>query len=151
MAIERDIPYGNFNFLVQIGQTEAKSPQAGFLEVSGLAIDVQLEEYRNGNAAENCPNKVSGIERNTTVTLKRGLIGSLDLYQSIDQVRTGSVEQAYRTVVIQLLDEAHNGPVFTWTLKNAFPIRYVGPTLSAAGKDIAIEEIELAFDELSCE
>jgi phage tail-like protein len=151
MAILRDRPYGNFNFLVQIGQSDTTTPLAGFLEVSGLAIDVRVPpDYRNGNSPVNHPEKDPGLYHVSTVTLRRGLIGALDLYQWIDEVRAGN-ENVRQPVRIELQDEQHNGPVFTWNLVNAFPIRYVGPTLRANGNDIAVEELVLAYEDLTCE
>ena len=39
MAIERDNPYGTFNFLVDIGTGDTQSIKAGFQEVSGMNIE----------------------------------------------------------------------------------------------------------------
>jgi phage tail-like protein len=151
MAIQRDRPYKNSNFLVQIGQGDATSVLAGFVEVSGLAIDVGVPpEYRNGNSRVNHAEVDAGLYGVSPVTLRRGLIGALDLYQWIDAVRTGN-EDVRQPVRIELQDESHNGPVFTWNLVNAFPIRYVGPILVANGNDVAIEELVLAYEDLSCE
>ena len=84
------------------------------------------------------------------VTLKRGLIGALDLYQLIDGIRTGNHQ--VQNVVVQLQDEAHNGPVFTFTLINARPIKYTAPTFNAkAGTEVAIEELVLSCEDMTVE
>src|ERR1700680_3260786 len=100
MSIERTNPYGSFNFLVDLGTGDTASVRAGFQEVSGLSIDVTTAEYRNGNEAVNHVRKVEGIFTVGDVTLRRGLMGALDLFQWINQVRTGD-QAARRNVTIQ--------------------------------------------------
>src|SRR5919205_2062945 len=105
MATERDNPYSNFNFLVDLGTGDTTSVRAGFQEVTGLNIEVTSADYRNGNEGVNHVRKINGIYKVGDITLKRGLMGSLDLYQWIDQVRTGD-QTAKRNVTIQMRDEA---------------------------------------------
>ena len=79
MAVLRDRPYVQFNFLVDLGTGTTDGPEAGFQEVSGLGMEVTVSEYRNGNEKENSVRKITGMNKVTDVTLKRGLIGSLNL------------------------------------------------------------------------
>lgn len=51
MAVRRDRPYTQFNFLVDLGDGDAEAVQAGFQEVSGIGMEVVVTEYRNGNAS----------------------------------------------------------------------------------------------------
>ena len=83
MAIPRDNPYIAFNFLVNLGTGDTGSIQAGFQEVSGLNMEVNIADYRNGNEATNHVRKVIGMHSFGDVTLKRGLIGALDLWEWI--------------------------------------------------------------------
>src|SRR5262245_16538153 len=127
MATEREAPYGGFNYLVDLGTGDTDSIKAGFQEVSGLNIEVTSADYRNGNEKTNHVRKVNGMYKVGDVTLKRGLIGATDLYTWIKAVRDGD-QSARRSVTIQLQDEAHAGPVMTWRLTNARPMRYTAPT-----------------------
>jgi hypothetical protein len=53
MAVERDNPYGAFNFTVDVDRFgDPNSVRAGFQEVSGLGMEVAEAEYRNGNEPE---------------------------------------------------------------------------------------------------
>src|SRR5258708_8977786 len=104
MSVERDRPYAQFNFLVDLGTGVTDGPQAGFEECSEIGMSVDVVEYRNGNAKENSVQKLTGLARYPDVTLKRGVIGSLDLYSWLDEIRNGDVA-AYRTVTIQLMNE----------------------------------------------
>ena len=151
MSVERANPYGSFNFLVDLGNGDATSVRAGFQEVTGLTIDVTTSEYRNGNEAVNHVRKIDGIYTVGDITLRRGLIGALDLFQWIDQVRTGS-QAARRNITIQLRDEAGLNTVMTWRLFNARPIKYTGPSLNAkTGTDVAIEELVISCEDLAIE
>jgi phage tail-like protein len=89
MAVKRDRPYAQFNFLVDLRTGDPSSPQAGFRECSSIGMSVDVIEYRNGNEKVNEVRKLTGLTRYPDVTLKRGVIGSLDLYQWLDQIRNG--------------------------------------------------------------
>lgn len=152
MPVERSTPYHAFNFRVTVDRFgDANSFTAGFQEVSGLGNEITVAEYRNGNEAENHVRKVPGMNKATDVTLKRGVVGSLNIFSWIKETREGS--QAIRhTVTIDLMDEAHTGAVMTWKLTNALPMKYTGPTLNAKGGDeVAIEELVLACEKIDVE
>ena len=55
---------------------------------------------------------------------------------------------ARRNVVVELLDEHHEQVIARWKLEGAWPTRWTGPTLDASGTDVAMEEIELAYERL---
>jgi phage tail-like protein len=149
MAVERDRPYSQFNFKVLIeGGPDAESTKAGFQEVSGLGMEITVAEYRGGNFKDNTPMKVTGTYKVPDVTLKRGLIGdTATLYSWINEVRNGN-QQALRSVTVQLLSEDHANIAQSWVLKNARPTKYTGPSLSAKGTDVAIEELVLACERI---
>src|SRR5918992_3400427 len=104
MATLRERPYVQFNFLVDLGDGVTEGPQAGFQEVSGIGMEVTVAEYRNGNHKENSVMKITGMNKSTDVTMKRGVIGSLNLYRWLDDIRNGN-QNAYRTVTLQLQNE----------------------------------------------
>ncbi len=90
MAVLRDRAYVQFNFLVDIGDGQTDGADAGFQEVSGIGMEVTVSEYRNGNSKENSVMKITGMNKSTDVTLKRGAIGSLKLYKWLDEIRNGN-------------------------------------------------------------
>jgi phage tail-like protein len=152
MATERPDPFGAFNFLVDLGTGDTESPRAGFQEVTGLNIEMTQAEYRNGNEKVNHVRKISGMYKVGDVTLKRGLIGALDLYAWMDQIRKGD-QAALRSVTISLQDEAHDATVMTWRLTRARPMRYTAPSLNGktGGTEVAIEELVLTCEDLVVE
>jgi phage tail-like protein len=150
MAVLRDRPYVQFNFLVDLGTGVTDGPQAGFQECSNVGMEVTVAEYRNGNELENSVRKITGLNKATDVTLKRGVIGSLNLYQWLDQIRNGD-QNALRTVLVHLQNEDHTAIVQTWTLKRARMVKYVSGPFNAKGTDVAMEELTIAYERLEVE
>ena len=150
MAVLRDRPYNQFNFLVDLGTGNTDGPEAGFQEVSPIGMEVEVIEYRNGNAKENQVTKITGLAKYPNVTLKRGLIGSLNLYQWLDQIRNGD-QVALRTVTIQLQSEDHTQVVQTWKLLRARIVKHTSGPFNAKGTDVAMEELVLAYERLEME
>jgi len=97
VAVLRDRPYAQFNFLIDVGTGNTDGPEAGFQECSEIGMSVDVIEYRNGNEKDNAVRKLTGLAHMNDVTLRRGIIGSLNLYQWLDQIRNGDAA-AYRTV-----------------------------------------------------
>ncbi len=147
MATLRDRPYGNFNFLVDLGNGDTASVLAGFSEVILPEAFVEVIEYRSGNMKENGVVKLTGIEKYTNLVLKRGVVGSLDLYQWYNEVRNGS-QNALRTVTVQLQSEDHTAVVLEWKFLRARPVKYMFGPLDAEGKHVLVEYLELAFERM---
>ncbi len=150
MAVIRERPYAQFNFLVDLGTGETDGPEAGFQECSAISMSVDVIEYRNGNEKENNPRKLTGLQKVSDVTLKRGIIGSLNLYKWLDQIRNGDAA-GFRTVVIYLQNEDHTATVMTWKLLRARIIKHTSGPLNAKGTDVAMEELTLAYERLEIE
>ena len=150
MGVQRDRPYLGFNFLVDLGNGVTDGPQAGFEECGSIGMEVAVVEYRAGNMKENSVQKLTGLNKATDVTLKRGIIGSLDLYEWLNQIRNGD-QSAYRTVTIQLQNEDHTEIVMTWKLLRARIIKHVSGPFNASKTDIAMEELTIAYERLQME
>jgi len=146
MAIERDTPYSAFNFLIDLEPGQGTEVQAGFSEVSGLNAEVTIAEYRAGNAKVNYVNKLPGIHKSGDVTLKRGVIGHQNLYNWLEESRSGKLA-AKRNISVHLLTEDRADTATTWKLVGSMPIKWTGPTLTAkGGGDVAIEELVLSVE-----
>ncbi len=147
MATMRDRPYTQFNFSVDLGDGNTEGPRAGFQEMSEIGTELAVIEYRNGNSKENSPIKLTGLSKAGNVTLKRGVIGSLELYQWLDQIRNGD-QNALRTVTVQLMNEDHSAAVQTWRLLRARIVKHTSGPLNAKGVEVAMEEIVLACERI---
>jgi phage tail-like protein len=148
MPTHRDNPYGAFNFLVSLGGDQGSGDEGqivgGFSDVSGLGFEVQYADYRNGNEKVNTVRKVQNTFTVEDVVLKRGLIGTADLFTWLKDVREGDIDP--RVVTVTLLDEARNA-VSTWKLQKAQPKKWTGPTLAAkGGTEVAMEELTLVHE-----
>lgn len=151
MAVARnDRPYLMFNFVVSIDGSPTEGPQAGFQEISNIGMEVTVGEYRNGNDKDNNTRKITGLNKSADVTLKRGVIGQLDLYEWLHEIRDGRDVKG-RTVVISLQSEDHSQVVMTWILKGARIIKYNCGPLNAKGTDVALEEMTLTYERLEME
>jgi phage tail-like protein len=149
MAILRDVPYGNQHFRVDLGDG-GDGPAAGFSHVVLPNISIDVIEYRNGNDKESGTHKLPGLAHHGNVILRRGIIGSLNLYDWINQVRNGDAN-ARRTVTISLLSEDLSAVVLTWKLLRAWPEKYSCADLNAKGTEVAMEELVLAYERLEME
>jgi phage tail-like protein len=150
MAVKRDRPYVQFNFLVDLGTGNSDGSDAGFQEVSGIGMEVTVAEYRNGNEKDNSVRKITGLNKSTDVTMKRGVIGSLTLYEWLHQIRNGD-QNALRNIVVQLQNEDHTAVVQTWKLLRARIIKHTSGPMNAKGTDVAMEELVVAYERLEME
>jgi phage tail-like protein len=135
---QRVDPYLNFRFRVEIDGIQ----QAGFMECAGLGSQVEVVEYREGGdstSVRKLPGKVSYPD----ITLKWGITDSQELYQWHLDVIRGQLQRKNGSVV--LLD-AQGNQKLRWNFFNAWPCKWVGPTLNAKGTDVAIEELTLACE-----
>jgi phage tail-like protein len=151
MATPRPNPYSNFNFIVE---ADGIGPLGAFSEVTGLDSENTPIEYREGADPTNGPRKQPGVEKYSNVQLKRGVTGTLALWNWRKQVRDGSsTAPPSATVRVKLLNENHEegSPAMTWVLYGAWPMKITGPTLNAKGNDIAIEQVDLVVERLDIE
>jgi phage tail-like protein len=139
-----DYPLPAFHFVVDWGGTKV-----GFSEVTGLNIEVQVIEYRDGFSPEYSMRKMPGIPKFGNITMKRGVFKQDNEYFTwLNTVKLNTVER--RDLTISLLDENH-APVMVWKAKNAFPVKIEGPGLKASGNEVAIESMEVAHEGLTIE
>lgn len=150
MATFRERPYTAANFLVDLGTGDTESVQAGFAEVVIPEAALGVITYRSGNEKEGAPRKLPGLTRYGNVTLKRGVLGSLDLFEWWSQARSGD-PNVRRTVRVSLLSEDRSEVALTWTLRNAWPVSWRVSDLSAEGQGVAMEIVELAYERLDVE
>src|SRR5690242_17935718 len=117
--VRADRPYVQFNFVVilNLDGMDPNTFTGGFQEISGIGMEVTVSEYRNGNDVDNGVRKITGLNKASDVTLKRGIIGALPLYKWLDDIRNGN-QKAYRDVTVILQSENHQ-PVLEWDLIRA--------------------------------
>lgn len=130
-------PYLNFKFRVEIKGVEV----GGFSEVSGLQVEIEVEEYREGGMNE-AIHKLAGPARYpVNLTLKRGLIDSAVLWQWQQEIVAGKITRRNGSIV--LLNSAGQEK-WRWNFKDAYPVKWSGPDLRGASPEVALETLELA-------
>lgn len=149
MARPKNYPYSQFNFLVTWDNIQGETVEAGFQEVSGLGLEINMTEYRSGNAKTNESIKITTTAKASDATLKRGVIGTLDLYEWINLVRDGHQDQL-KKVTVTLLSESRE-QVMRWHLLNARPIKYTAPSFNGGGTELAIDELTLTVERIEQE
>ena len=138
----RDNPYMQFNFTVDLGGGIV----AGFQEVSGIGMEVATTEYRNGNDPYNHVRKLGGLNKTSDVEFTRGIFGTTELYQWLDQIRNGEVGQVRESVTIRLMAEDHTTVAMMWSLKKARISKYTGGPLNAIASGVAMEKVVLTCE-----
>lgn len=148
-------PLTKMNFLVSVAGVDGT---AAFSEVTGVEATVDVIEFRQGNANSLAPVKIPGLVKHGNVTLKMGY--TLDsafktwIQECVSEVR-GEIPR--NDVQIELIDINGGSPqqisttitgTRVWLLTNAWVTKYSAPDLDAKTSEIAIESVELAYEEL---
>jgi phage tail-like protein len=128
-------PYFAYNFLVEIDGLIT----GGFMEVSGLESEIQLEPYEEGGQND----FVHQFPTRTThpnLVLSKGLTDIWSLWDWFDNARNGNIQR--RNGTIMLLDHLRL-PAMWWNFKNAYPVKWSGPQLNSSAQEVAVERMEL--------
>jgi len=134
-------PIPKFHFQVQWGGT-----RIGFTEVTGLTIENEVIEYREGSSPEYNKIKMPGLHKYGNITLKRGIFASDNEYfEWLNTVKLNTIER--RDLIISLLNENHE-PVVSYKVKQAWPVKVQAPDLKSDANEVGIDTIELAHEGL---
>jgi phage tail-like protein len=158
--IQRNNPYGAFNFKVVVeppatGGSLDIAGLASFMECSGLDSENSPIEYREGTdlppgtgvKGGASVRKLPGMERYPNIVLRRGITGSVALWNWRKAIRDAKGDGPVTTVRIILTNEQHE-EVFKWVLFKAWPTKLSGPSLNAKGNDLAVEALELCCERI---
>ena len=139
--------YAGFHFLLTINGIgrDGSAVTCLFSEVSGLEGELSPIECREGSENRTV-RKMPGSEKLACITLKRGVISDPELYEWVRGAKQGKINRADASLV--LLDEKRN-KVMQWNISRCWPSKCTGPSLSAAGNEIAIEELVICHEGIS--
>ncbi len=133
---EKTDAYAATRFYVQIEGVH----HAVFTEVSGLQVETEVFEYREGGN-NGYVHRLPGPIRVGNITLKHGLVGSAELFSWYMRVVQGKFEPRNLSVIVY---DSEGKETARWNFVKAYPIRWVGPTLHGDTNDVAVETLELA-------
>jgi phage tail-like protein len=113
-----------------------------FQEVSGLAGEVAVEEYREGGLNTFAYRLPTGSKYGNLI-LKRGYLSGTTL---ANWCRRAVEEFNFdpRSVDVSLLNEQHQ-PLAQWSFTRAYPVKWSVSDLKAQDNALAIESLELAY------
>lgn len=143
---ERRDPYAGFNFRMEIDGVEV----AGFKEISGLEMTAEVIEYAEGDEDNAWTHKIPGRTSFSNVTFKRGIVEGTELWEWCETINDYPREIERKSITINLLDN-EGEPQKTYTIYEAWPCRYSVDSFDATGNDLAMEEIEFAYENLEIE
>lgn len=149
-------PLTKMNFLVSVDEVQGV---AAFSEVTGIDATVDVIEFRQGNSHSLAPVKIQGLVKHGNITLKMGYTRAQAfkdwVIKCVDEHRG---ETPRRNITIEMIDI--NGGVpsaiveaptsnLIWVLKDAWVTKYTGPDLNASASEVAIESVEIAYEEIT--
>jgi len=138
-------PYPAYNFKVSVTNVDTGDTVSGsFSEVSGLTVDVQPIEYRDGTD-DSTVRKIRGLRKLSNITLKRGITGHVGFWNWILAGISGDVQRQQGYIAMLNEDRAE---VMRWNFNQAWPTKYTGPSLNAKNNEIAMETLELVVEDM---
>ncbi len=130
-------PYLSLKFRVEIKGLQV----GGFSEVSGLQVEIDVHDYREGGVNEYMHRLAGPAKSSTNLVLKRGLMDAALFWNWQQEVVQGIINRKNGSII--LLDQAGNEK-WRWNFRGAYPVRWSGPELRANTAEIALETLELA-------
>lgn len=128
---------------IQVAVTFDGMPTAFFHSVSGLSVEIEVLEVREGGIGE--VRKIPGRVKYPNIVLKQGFTGASELQKWAFRIAAGQFERKSGT--IEMLDQAHK-PIARYAFVNAWPTKVDLPDFDASSNELAIETIEITHEGL---
>jgi phage tail-like protein len=139
-------PFMAFNFAVEI-RVEGVAEQicdAAFAECDGLEVTMDVKTIREGgNNGKQI--RLTGPMNYGTLTLKRGMTETFDLWKWVELMQTNPETRADAEVVLFSPDKKVKAK---FQLSSCVPIKLKAPAMNAKDGGVAIEEFQLAYESL---
>lgn len=136
----RKDPLANFRFLVEIDSLVV----AGFSEVTGIQVETETEEYREGGVNDYV-HRFRKLTKYPNLVFRRGLTDSSALWDWYRDVVDGRVQRKNGAI---LLFDRLGAQAWRWEFVQAYPVKWTGPELRGEGNATAIEALEIAHNGL---
>jgi phage tail-like protein len=134
---DRRDPYTGLRFRVEVEGLQV----GGFSEVGGLQARVETTPYREGGNNQFEYQLPGPVSYPGPLTLRHGLTDGTVFWDWFQQIGLGLVHR--RNLTVSLLGPSGE-PAVLWDCRQAFPVTWTGPELTAASAVTAVEAIELA-------
>jgi phage tail-like protein len=141
-------PFTNFNFSVEL-RVKGVLPRvcnADFSDCDGLEMTMEAKTIKEGgNNAQ--LHRVAGLLAYGTLTLKRGMTATFDLWDWFAKVVEDPSLRADGEVVVLAQDGVTERARFV--VERCLPVKLKAPTLNAKDGAVAVEELQLAYESLT--
>jgi phage tail-like protein len=140
-------PFTTFNFKIKlwVGSSATELCECEFSECDGLEMNIEPKTIREGGN-NGVQIHLMGPMTYGTLTLKRGMTGDFGLWRWFQQVQQDRSLRANGE--IQMLSSDRNDVDVRFTLTNCLPIKLRAPGLRAKDGEVAIEEMQIAYETL---
>jgi phage tail-like protein len=141
-----------FRYRVSLYSADVSSdPLCGgmFSEATGIEATMTPRTIREGGRNTGATQRVGPVAFGS-ITLKRGMTSSSDLWRWLDLV---AGQENFGVRMQGQIDVMDGGPtvVASWKLLNVMPIKFKSPDLTATASQVAVEEVQLVFEDVSRE
>jgi phage tail-like protein len=114
----------------------------GFSEVSGIQAETEVTEYSEGGVNTHVHYWVKQTKY-PRIVLKRGMTNSSELWDWYDGVVGGKISRKNGAVI---LNNQAGKEICRWNFFEAYPVKWLGPSLNASNGSVAIETVELVHN-----
>jgi phage tail-like protein len=149
-------PFTTFNFKIELAYGEKGQPicAAEFAECDGLEMTLEPKTFREGGNNSR-PLHFVGPVSYGQLTLKRGMTADFGLWEWFEAVQRtdGHGIRASGTIAVQSTDavlEKRTDHV-RFALAGCLPVKLKAPGLNAKDGQIAVEEMQVAYESLTRE
>ncbi len=141
-------PFTAFNFSVEINRGGDGNPlvSAAFAECDGLELSMEVKTIREGGSNDR-QIRLNGPVAHGTLTLKRGMTADFGLWQWFSDSVSDPRLRASAQVVILAADGTTARASFV--LSRCVPTKIKAPALNAKDGQIAVEELQVAYETLA--
>jgi phage tail-like protein len=139
MATTRIDPYFGYNFAVELDGITSM----GFKTCTGLDTSTTSTKYREGTDVSLAQRELPALLHCAAITLTRGISADHALFDWRNDIANGRPNR--RDISIVLRDDLGVERV-RWTVKNAWPSKWSGPSFDATSDAVAIETLELTHE-----
>ena len=148
MIADATRPFTSFGFSVEL-RVDGDLPRvcnASFSECDGLEMTMDAKTIKEGgnNAQQH---RVAGQFGFGTMTLKRGMTASFDLWDWVAKVVEDPALRATGEVVVLAPDGV--GERARFVLQRCMPVKLKAPPLNAKDGTVAIEELQVVYESLT--
>jgi phage tail-like protein len=147
-------PFVPFRFKISLSGDLPVAPgsnplcDGAFSEAAGLEATMTPRVIREGGRNFGQVQR-AGPTAFGALTLKRGVTSQEDLWTWFDLI--ANRERFGRRLSGRIEVYSSGDLAIAWTLVNALPIKFKAPDLSGTAAQVAIEELQIAYEELSLE